>query len=246
MNDKSFKIMLIKVLEKEAKKVIYPSSVLKEVIDLIPICEITLEETNIFSRVKWDTFSTILHIQVPFNKEDIFKKAKEELLQAARRIYRKEGYILIDLEIDFLLEENEIINFSGIANIDVIKNAISDAELFMNEGRYDSAFDRIHTAFHGFLRNKLDNLGVNYVESDTLVQLYTKLHSTLATKINSPDVAELIKTAIRSGVGIISAINDIRNRHSLAHPNNTIIDKREAELTLQMIKVITDYINKIC
>ena len=48
-------------------------------------------------------------------------------------------------------------------------------------------------------------------------------------------MAELIKTAIRSGVGIISAINDIRNRHSLAHPNNTIIDKREAELTLQII-----------
>ena len=246
MNDKSFKAMLIKVLEKEAEKIFYPNSVLKEVVDLIPICEVTLEETNIFSREKWNTFSTILHIQVPFNKEDIFKKAKEELLQAARRIYRKEGYILIDLEIDFLLEENEIIDFSEIANIDVIKNAITDAELFMNEGRYDSAFDRIHTAFHGFLRNKLDNLGVNYVESDTLAQLYTKLHSTLATKINSPDVAELIKTAIRSGIGIISAINDIRNRHSLAHPNNTIIDKREAELTLKMIKVITDYINKIC
>ena len=229
MNDKSFKAMLIKVLEKEAEKIFYPSSVLKEVVDLMPICEVTLEETNIFSHVKWDTFSTILHIRVPFNKEDIFKKAKEEILQAARKIYIKEEYILTNLEIGFLLEENEI----------------SDAELFMNEGRYNSAFDRIHTAFHGFLRNKLDNLGVNYVESDTLAQLYTKLHSTLATKINSPDVAELIKTAIRSGVGIISAINDIRNRHSLAHPNNTIIDKREAELTLQMIKVITDYINKI-
>ena len=68
----------------------------------------------------------------------------------------------------------------------------------------------------------------------------------LAENITPQEVADLVKTTIRSGSGVISSINDIRNRYSLAHPNEVIINKREAEFTLQMIKVITDYINKVC
>ena len=153
---------------------------------------------------------------------------------------------MTDLEIGFWPEENEIIDFTDIANTNVIKNAIDDAELFMNNGQYDSAFDRIHTAFHGFLRNKLDDFGIDYAESDTLNQLYNKLHCMLEDNITPQEVANLVKTIIRNGSGVVSSINDIRNRYSLVHPNEVIIDKREAEFTLQMIKVLTDYINKVC
>lgn len=76
--------------------------------------------------------------------------------------------ILTDLEIGFLLEESIIIDFTDIASTDVIKSAIDNAELFMETGQYDSAFDRIHTAFHCFLRSKLDGFGIDYAESDTL------------------------------------------------------------------------------
>ena len=96
------------------------------------------------------------------------------------------------------------------------------------------------------MRNKLDDFGIDYAESDTLNQLYNKLHSMLEDSITPPEVAELVKKTIRSCSGVISSINDIRNRYSLAHPNEVIIDKREAEFTIQMIKVITDYINKVC
>lgn len=68
---------------------------------------------------------------------------------------------------------------------EVIGKAISDAELLMGEGKYDSAFDRVHTAFHGYLRKLLDNNSVDYEESDTLSQLYTKLHTELSSNIDS-------------------------------------------------------------
>ena len=47
--------------------------------------------------------------------------------------------------------------------------AIEDAEIFMRDGKYDSAFDQ-YTAFHGYLRKKLDDLNETYEESDTLNQ----------------------------------------------------------------------------
>lgn len=247
MDNKTFKAMLIKVLEKKSNngRFILGSS-LEEVLDILPRCEVVLEETNLFTRIKWNTYRTILHINVPLEKENLIESAREDILEAAHKIYLEEDYILTDLEIGFLPEENGVIDFTDIASTDVIKSAIDNAELFMEAGQYDSAFDRIHTAFHGFLRSKLDDFGIDYAESDTLSQLYTKLHSVLAENITPQEVADLVKTTIRSGSGVISSINDIRNRYSLAHPNEVIINKREAEFTLQMIKVITDYINKVC
>jgi hypothetical protein len=55
----------------------------------------------------------------------------------------------------------------------------------------------------------------------------------------------LIKTLIRSASGIISSINDIRNRHSLSHPNEEIIGENEALLAIKIIKELTNYINEI-
>lgn len=247
MTDQEFKIMLIKVLECNSHKCKnFFGASLKDVVDLLPLCEVYLERTGIFSHVTWNTYKTILHIRCPMDKASILEDMRDDILVAARKIYSEKDQKLTDLEIGFLPEENEIIDFSNIANTDVIKSAISDAEVFMNKGQYDSAFDRIHTAFHGFLRSKLDDFGIDYIESESLSQLYNKLHITIEKNITPVEVAELVKTIMRSGSGVITSINEIRNRHSLVHPNDLIINRREAEFTLQMIKVITDYINRVC
>ena len=83
-----------------------------------------------------------------------------------------------------------------------------------------------------------------YVESDTLNQLYNKLHTYVGTHI-ATDQSGVIKTTLRSASGIISSINDLRNRNSLPHPNNSIITSREAELCISLVKDLTDYIEKV-
>ena len=58
-------------------------------------------------------------------------------------------------------------------------------------------------------------------------------------------MADLIKTTIRSGSGIISSMNDMRNRHSLSHPNSELISNREAKFVIQLVKAISSYINEV-
>lgn len=115
----------------------------------------------------------------------------------------------------------------------------------MQRGKYDSAFDRIHTAFHGYLRKILDNRNVPYEESDTLNQSYNKLHSDICSKITPSPMANLIKTPLRSSSGIVSSMNDMCNRHSLSHPNAALISNREAKFVIQLAKIMSNYINDI-
>lgn len=126
-----------------------------------------------------------------------------------------------------------------------IQKALSDADAFMNAGRFDSALDRIHTAFHGYLRQLLTDYEVSYVESDSLPQLYAKLHSFYGNQIQPLEVGNLVKTAMRSATGMVSVLNDARNRHTVVHPNAALIKRREAKLVIQMIKVMVDYIEEI-
>lgn len=138
------------------------------------------------------------------------------------------------------------VTFARIATrTSTIKASLSDADSFMNAGRFDSALDRIHTAFHGYLRKLLTDYEVPYVESDSIPQLYAKLHSFYGTRIQPPKVGDLVKTAMRSAAGIISVLNDARNRHTVSHPNTELIQQREAKLVIQMIKLMVDYIEEI-
>ena len=78
-------------------------------------------------------------------------------------------FIIEDLKILFTEKLSQtLIDFSEISLTQVISKAVNDAELLMQQGKYDSAFDRVHTAFHGYLRKILNNRNVQYEESDTL------------------------------------------------------------------------------
>lgn len=182
-----------------------------------------------------------LHIEKSLKTED-FSNIQGSVTKSVTVtfLFRLEGLKLNDT--DWI---NDFIDFSSISLTEVISKAIADAELLMEQGKYDSAFDRIHTAFHGYLRKVLDNKQVGYEESDTLSQLYTKLHTEVSANIGSTEIAELVKKSLRSASGVIAAINEMRNRHSLSHPNDDLLQKREAEFAIKLVKDMSDYINSI-
>lgn len=247
INDKDFKITLIKALEKRANSDrSFGSNSMWEVILNLPTCNVYIEETGLFTKIQWDTYCSILHIQVPMDKQDTFVKEKDKILSIAESIYGRQGdNLLTHIDIGILIEHYDVIDFTTISITEVVSKAISDAELFMSQGKYDSAFDRIHTAIHGYLRKVLDNKSVTYEESDTLSQLYSKLHTKISSEIGDVEIADLVKTILRSASGIIAAINDLRNRHSLSHPNEILLQKREAEFAISLTKTVTDYLNKV-
>lgn len=247
MNDLDFKLTLIKALEHNANtQLSFNTEGIWKIISSLPLCNLYIEDTGIFTRIEWNTYCSILHIQVPLEARDTFVANSELVLDVAQQLFGRQGdQYLTDIDIGILVEHYEIIDFSEISLTQVISKAVNDAELLMQQGKYDSAFDRVHTAFHGYLRKVLDNRNVPYEESDTLNQLYNKLHSDICNKITPSPMADLIKTTLRSGSGIISSMNDMRNRHSLSHPNAELISNREAKFVIQLVKTMSNYINDI-
>lgn len=164
-----------------------------------------------------------------------------------RRAYISELYdpIFEQIENDLKFAEEGISFNISSSESPTIHKAIVNANNCLSSGNYEEAIDRVHTSFHGYLRELLSSHGIEYLEGDTLQQLYKKLHSYYEESIQPKEVASLIKTCLRSATGIVTALNEIRNNHSMAHPNEHLIGKREAKLVIQFIQDIVSYLEDI-
>ena len=121
------------------------------------------------------------------------------------------------------------VNFQQIATRSgTIRKAVDDAEVFIREGRFDSAVDRVHTAFHGYLRTLLTEHGVAYGADDRLPALFAKLHGYYGGSIQPVDVADRVKSILRSAGGIITR---------LLIPT--------AQLVIRLVNAVVDYIEDL-
>ena len=242
-----FKSLLIKTLERKSSSNYYEGG--NEIVSKMKISEVTLDETNEFTYYKgykrdWNTLCTYLKIRAPFDDLDFFESHKDLITQTASSIYDKQGdNVLVDTILVQLPENYEVINFSQLKISDVVSQAIEDAESFMSNGEYQRAFDRVHTAFHGYLIEILKKYEITVPRDENLSKLYSRIQQLIEKEIQPTELADIVKTTIRSSNGMISSLNEARNRHSLAHPNTNIIGKREAKLIIGISSTVTDYIS---
>ncbi|HDI8168686.1 TPA: abortive infection family protein [Staphylococcus aureus] len=242
-----FKSLLIKTLERKSSSNYYEGG--NEIVSKMKISEVTLDETDDFTYYKgykkgWNTLCTYLKIRVPFDDLDFFESHKDLITQTASSIYDKQGdNVLVDTILVPLPENYEVINFSQLKISDVVSQAIEDAESFMSNGEYQRAFDRVHTAFHGYLIEILKKYEITVPRDENLSKLYSRIQQLIEKEIQPTELADIVKTTIRSSNGMINSLNEARNRHSLAHPNTNIIGKREAKLIIGISSTVTDYIS---
>lgn len=248
MNETSFKQTLAKALEKEyikGKKDIFNNTYKEDFIDVysnIPMCELYFEYTNIFTGFEWDTYKTILNIQVLLNKVDVFEKYKKEILSIAASIFgRQDDHFLTDLNIGIKPEKYQTFDFSELGLNETLRNAINDAQLLMAQGKYSSSIDRVHTAIHGYLRIRLDELSIEYSDEYSIPKLFNLLYKQWE-EIDNNQINDMMLKSLRSASSILDTLNTIRNKYSLAHPNEELIREEEAKFILGLVENIMNYI----
>ena len=124
---------------------------------------------------------------------------------------------------------------------ETVLRALRDAQSLIHQQRPSSAVDRVHTALHGYLRTLCDEQEIAYEEGDSpqrLLRLLRQNHPRLGG-IQEGDVISDVLTSIGTAV---DRVNTIRNRASLAHPNEDLIDEPEARLVINSVRTILHYL----
>jgi hypothetical protein len=126
---------------------------------------------------------------------------------------------------------------------DAVQRALADAEQLIQSRGASSGVDRVHTAFHGYLRAVATHQGLPHDDDSSITELFALLraqHPALAAR--EPRTTD-IDRVLRSIAKIVDALNPVRNRASGAHPNALVLAEAEAMLIINSVNTLLHYLD---
>jgi len=124
----------------------------------------------------------------------------------------------------------------------VVKRALVDADSLLKTSGPQSAVDRVHTAMHGYLGSLCDESQIEYPLSPTMTQLLKALRKDhIAFSEPGPREDDIRRIANSLG-SILDALNPVRNKASVAHPNEELLGDAEALLVINTVRTLLSYL----
>jgi hypothetical protein len=217
-----------------------------DVLDKVPF-ELS-EATNFFG----DHFS-VLHTTANVERYTRFEelKAKPEYASAFTHIAKTISeigrlyvrFIIVQLETDDApapVEPPSLLISSAS-----VERALEDVTLLLRSSASGpaSAVDRTHTALHGYLRAACDRAGISMAEDDTLAQLFKKLRASHPAFVGDGPRADDIRRVMNALATIFDALGPLRNKASIAHPNESLLAEAEAMLVINTARTLLHYLD---
>lgn len=122
----------------------------------------------------------------------------------------------------------------------ILERALAEVERSLADGQPATGVDRIHTAFHAYLREQAASIGQNLDDAGivdifrTLRQLHPAFQ---ATGPRAADITHVL-TAMAT---VVDALNPLRNKASLAHPAKGLLADAEAMLVINTVRTLLHY-----
>ena len=125
----------------------------------------------------------------------------------------------------------------------VVSAALADAEQLITTRGAVSGLDRVHTALHGYLRAVAQAAGIVSPEDASLTQLFRAILDTHSSFVSVVPRGADINRIVRALATIVDAVNPVRNRASLAHPNVDLLPEAEAMLVINAVRTLLHYLD---
>lgn len=137
------------------------------------------------------------------------------------------------------LEEHPTIDLPDIEAPDTtLKRCIDEFRETESDGRFLNCIDRLHTAFHAFLKSKAEGNGLTVGPRDGINEIYKALRGQFELTENDR-VLKVLKTSSN----IVHQFNEIRNHNSLAHPSEDLLDEDDALFIVNTVSALFHYLN---
>lgn len=123
---------------------------------------------------------------------------------------------------------------------ETVRQALADAQVLLKESGPASAVDRVHTVFHGYLIQVCEDEKIPMtkdLEITGLFKLVKKQHPAFS------ELSSEIERILGAQAVVVDALSPLRNRKSLAHPNEVVLEAPEATLVINAVSALLNYID---
>ncbi|HVS87999.1 MAG TPA: abortive infection family protein [Candidatus Acidoferrum sp.] len=175
--------------------------------------------------------------------EGLFKDARFTWIAAAlEKLGHPIWYIAADLDAS---EEVQSVPVPTLKiTSEAVDRALSDAESLIRANGATSGLDRVHTAFHGYLRAVCEEANINFAADSEITHLFQLIRASHPKlRLADPEAAKRMDQIHRGMARIVDALNPLRNQSSMAHPNDPLLDEPEAMLAINCVRTLLHYLN---
>ncbi|MEO8380832.1 MAG: abortive infection family protein [Acidobacteriota bacterium] len=125
----------------------------------------------------------------------------------------------------------------------VVERALADATNLLRTSGPISAVDRTHTALHGWLKAACANASIPLSADPSITEAIKALREQHPKLQASGARAEEITRVLRALGTVVDSLNTIRNRASVAHANDQLLDEPEAMLVINMAQTVLHFLD---
>lgn len=126
---------------------------------------------------------------------------------------------------------------------EIVQRAIADVAALLASGGPTSAIDRIHTAIHGYLKNACASERITLPPDASITATFKLLRQHHARLQGSSEQHESITRVLNSFASVLDSLNFVRNRRSMAHPNEALLDAPDALLFINAARTLLQYLD---
>ncbi|MGH9014395.1 MAG: abortive infection family protein [Acidimicrobiia bacterium] len=126
---------------------------------------------------------------------------------------------------------------------EVVSRAIADAEALLRTTGATSGVDRVHTALHGYLIALCGAQGIPHAADAAMPALLKALRRDHPRLQDVGPRSRDIERVLNSCATILDALNPVRNRASVAHPNELLLPAQEAALVINVARTLLSYLS---
>lgn len=140
------------------------------------------------------------------------------------------------------LENDGQVETPNISETDeAVFEALKDADFLLNARGPMNAVDRAHTALHGYIKRICSDRHVSVPGDAPLTTLFNAVREHVTEFSAASHDAEARKV-FRALAAALDSLNTIRNRGTLAHPNDLLIGAPEALLYINLSRAVLAYL----
>jgi len=181
-----------------------------------------------------------------------FEKQNDDRSELAIYRHIAQGFERTKRIIRFIAVDVDIVNGDDIDAVSTpnpkitsafVERALTDAALLISGPGATSSLDRVHTAFHGYLKVLCQTAGLAVGEDPSITELFKILrreHPAFQTTVSGGAEAQRILGAMAA---IVDSLNPLRNHRSLAHPTEDLLEEPEAMLAVNAVRTLLHYLN---
>ena len=168
--------------------------------------------------------------------------AYEQIAFALAELGHGVRFIVVDLALE--TGSPPVSSPSLVISSDAVERALADAERLLQSRGAPSSVDRVHTAFHGYLRAIAAKASLAAPLDAGATQLFKIIRNDHPSLRASGPRASDVDRILAAIATIIDALDPVRNRASSAHPNESILGDAEAMLVVNTVKSLLHYVNE--